>query len=233
MSGRDEWKKAFYEDEPRIWSKKIFWIVVVFIVIGVIASIVFLFPAKVIDIGIVMTAEDITYSAGKGEMSEIYQTIINNHDHLASTGKEIFGYGFEDLISGPRDTLAFKAAALSHVLIHTSLINIEYGFLDGKGMINPDDVLSLPIDKVNENDNSKENLLLVISNLIKIEELYKEKGLAISETTINRLNVLYSYFEVVEIEGDVINDPDNIGELLPSILKGYNSFFNFVKVEIP
>jgi len=64
-----------------------------------------------------------------------------------------------------------------------------------------------------------------------LAEFYKTKGLTFAEADINRLDFLYHYFEVVDIDPDIIFEDTNsekhtVGFILKEAMNQYNSMYS-------
>ena len=216
MEKTEEWKKAYYESD----SRKRLWIiaVVVIVLVGSIVYFLLIEKAEPVELGIDITPEDVTYSAEgieSEEMLELYDEISNQSMLMSNYIRSFAGYNWTILVTNPSDGKKCKVAALSHLLIVNSITGFEAVYLSNRMNLSDYGFLSLPIEMINVNDTSKQNIFLMISYLKQLQEFYKEKEIPFAETDINRLNFLSAYFGVVDIVADEIID---VSFLIPEFI---------------
>ncbi|MCX6818947.1 MAG: hypothetical protein NT129_03010 [Candidatus Aenigmarchaeota archaeon] len=231
MPRKDEWKKAYYNPEK---VKKIF-VISAIVIVAFAVLINYLFVSidqgQPVKLDVSITSNDITYSyedLESADMLKFYITLSNMDNYLSRIIEENTGYRWHDMISNSRDGLKCRNAAILYLYVQPTYTFYDHAYADSLFNLTGQEILSLPIEKIDENDISKENFLLMISYLKAAEELYKAKGIPFAETNIYRLNFLYSYFDAVDNipEEIAVKGLSETGRIqAKDILKDYNQFY--------
>jgi hypothetical protein len=191
--------------------KRLFLVILIFIIIlALILSLYFLGDIqkeKLVDVGLKMSLEDVSYNKYKESKSLGFDLIgiDRNYQHAIENGT---GQNWSTIIYRPYDNDKTKLASILLLDCELAYTSLEHTFISYNENISynknitDEEWLKINITRLNQNNISKENILKVIENLKIIENFYLDKGLDFVQTSINRLEFLYNYINKIDFPKD-------------------------------